>query len=237
MKKILSIVIILFVVLMVIAMIFQTAPFLFLPSDQEGTNQKSNPSTTIISSSQNNNLKTMAENNKKILMVVAFRDFKDEEYFIPKEILEKNGFLVETISDQKGTAISVDGQKIEIQKTPYEINPKDYAGVIFVGGPGMGERLDRIDFQDLAREFYGQGKLVSAICLAPALLAKADILNGKKATVWSSANDHTAIEILTENSAIYQEASVVRDGNLITADGPQSAEDFAQTIIDYLSNN
>ena len=55
MKKILSIVIILFVVLMVIAMIFQTAPFLFLPSDQEGTNQKSNPSTTIISSSQNNN--------------------------------------------------------------------------------------------------------------------------------------------------------------------------------------
>jgi protease I len=237
MKKILSIVVILFVVFMVIAMIFQTAPFLFLPSEQEDTNQESNSSTTIVSSNQNNNFKNMAENNKKILMVVAFRDFKDEEYFIPKKILEKNGFFVEAISDQKGTAMSVDGQKIEIQKTPYEINPKDYAGVIFVGGPGMGERLDNVDFQDLAREFYGQGKLVSAICLAPALLAKTGILNGKKATVWSSEVDKSALEILTENGAIYQEASVVRDGNLITADGPQSADDFAQTIIDYLSNN
>lgn len=237
MKKILSIVVILFVAFMVIAMIFQTAPFLFLPSEEKGANQESNPSTTIVFNNQNNNLKNMAENDKKILMVVAFRDFKDEEYFIPKEILEKNGFFVETISDQKGTAMSVGGQEVEISKTAEEVNVENYEAIVFVGGPGMGERLDRIDFQDLAREFYGQGKLVSAICLAPALLAKADILHGKKATVWSSSNDHTAIEILTENGAIYQEASVVRDGNLITADGPQSAEDFAQTIIDYLSNN
>ena len=105
--------------------------------------------------------------------------FKDEEYFIPKEILEKTNFFVETISDQKGTAMSVGGQEVEITNSR-RLNVENYEAIVFVGGPGMGERLDRIDFQDLAWEFYGQGKLVSAICLAPALLAKADILHGKK---------------------------------------------------------
>lgn len=38
-------------------------------------------------------------------MIIAFQDFRDAEYFIPKEILEKAGAKVTTVSTKLGTAI------------------------------------------------------------------------------------------------------------------------------------
>jgi protease I len=181
-------------------------------------------------SNSNLNKTTM---NKKILMVIAFKDFRDEEYFVPKEILEKNGFIIETTSNQKGLAIGADGGEVEISKTIKEIDIKDYEGVVFVGGPGMAKELDNLDFQKLAQEFFKENKLVSAICIAPALLAKAKVLEGKNATVWSSPLDKSPIKILKDNRANYVEQKVVRDGNLITANGPAAAEEFGNEIVNY----
>ena len=173
--------------------------------------------------------------NKKILMVVAFKDFRDEEYFVPKEILEKNGFTVETTSSQIGLAVGVEGGEVEITKTAKEIETKDYEGVIFIGGPGMTKELDNLDFQKLAQDFYQENKLVSAICIAPALLAKAKILENKRATIWSSPLDKSAIKILKENNAIYVDQPVVLDGKIITANGPLAAQEFGQAIVNFLS--
>jgi len=173
--------------------------------------------------------------NKKILMVVAFKDFRDEEYFVPKEILEKNGFTVETTSSQIGLAVGVEGGEVEITKTAKEIETKDYEGVIFIGGPGMTKELDNLDFQKLAQDFYQENKLVSAICIAPALLAKAKLLENKRATIWSSPLDKSAIKILKENNAIYVDQPVVLDGKIITANGPLAAQEFGQAIVNFLS--
>ena len=46
---------------------------------------------------------------KKIAMIIAFKDFRDAEYFVPKEIFEKAGAEVKTVSDKLGTAIGADG--------------------------------------------------------------------------------------------------------------------------------
>ena len=43
-----------------------------------------------------------AEFGKKVAMIIAFRDFRDAEYFVPKEILEKAG--VKVIFTQNGDA-------------------------------------------------------------------------------------------------------------------------------------
>ncbi len=184
--------------------------------------------------SQNNLISTKM--NKKILMVVAFKDFRDEEYFVPKEILEKNGFTVETISSQIGLAVGVEGGEVEITKTAKEIETKDYEGVIFIGGPGMTKELDNLDFQKLAQDFYQENKLVSAICIAPALLAKAKLLENKRATIWSTPLDKSAIKILKENNAIYVDQPVVLDGKIITANGPLAAQEFGQAIVNFFSS-
>ena len=42
-------------------------------------------------------------------MVISFRDFRDEELFVPMEILNKAGIETKVISNKKGLAIGADG--------------------------------------------------------------------------------------------------------------------------------
>ena len=77
-------------------------------------------------------------------------------------------------------------------------------------------------------------KILAAICIAPAILAKAGVLEGKNATVWSSVLDKGPIKILEENGANYVEKDVVVDGNIITANGPQAASEFGRKIVEIL---
>jgi len=173
---------------------------------------------------------------KKILMVVAFKDFSDEEYFIPKEVLEKAGFSIDTTSTKKGIAIGSQGGEAIVHMGIDEINLENYDVVIFCGGSGMANELDNQIFHKLAKDFYENNKTVAAICVAPALLAKAGILENKKATVWSSVLDKSFIETLEENGAIYEDSLVVIDNKIITANGPDAAEEFAKAIKELLNN-
>lgn len=168
---------------------------------------------------------------KKILIIIAFSDFRDEEYFVPKEIFEKAGFEVITASPQKGTAIGSQGGEAEVDLTLSEVNINEYEAAVFVGGQGAHKHFDDKEFHRLAQDAIKSQKLLAAICIAPAILAKAGVLTGKKATVWSSVLDKSAVKILKENGAIYQSPSVVQDGNLITANGPAAATEFGQKIV------
>jgi protease I len=171
---------------------------------------------------------------KKILMVVAFKDFKDEEYFVTKEVLEKAGYLIETTSSQKGIALGTEGGEAIVTVLPKEINPQNYKAIVFVGGSGMEKELDNQEFQKLAQEFVKTDKIAAAICIAPALLAKAGVLTNKTATVWSSPLDKSAVQILKNNGAIYEDQSVVQDGKIITANGPDAAQEFGKAIVSLL---
>jgi len=174
---------------------------------------------------------------KKILMVVAFKDFKDEEYFVTKEVLEKADYLIETTSSQKGMALGTEGNEAVIILLPNEVNPQNYEGIVFVGGSGMRKELDNQEFQKLAQEFVKNDKIVAAICVAPGLLAKAGVLNNLKATVWSSVLDKSQIKILEENGAIYENKSVVQDGKIVTANGSDAAQEFGEKIVETLLNH
>jgi len=182
----------------------------------------------------NNNLNINMEN--KILMVVAFKDFRDEEYFIPKEVLEREGFFIDTTSTQKGIAVGSQGGEAVIHVGIDEINSENYKAIIFCGGSGMAKELENQDFHKLIKDFYQNNKVVAAICISPALLAKAGILEGKKATVWSSSLDKSFIKILEENGAIYKDSPVVIDDKIVTANGPDAAEEFGKAIKKLLSN-
>jgi protease I len=173
-------------------------------------------------------------NDKKAAIIIAFRGFRDEEYFVPKEILEKAGFEIKTASNQKGTAIGADGGETEANFLVSEINSADFDAIIFIGGPGCLVSLDNENSYKVAQETVSQNKILAAICISPAILAKAGVLQGKKATVWSSIMDKSAIKILEENGAIYQDKSVAVDGKIITGNGPDAAEEFGKTIIKAL---
>lgn len=172
--------------------------------------------------------------SKKVAMIVAFRDFRDVEYFLPKKILEEAGLEVKTASNKIGIAIGADGGDTDVDLLISELDPADFDAIVFVGGPGCLKNLDNEDSYKIARETVSQNKVLGSICISPVILAKSGVLSGKKATVWSSVMDRSPIKILEENGAIYQDKEVVVDGKIITANGPDAAQKFAETIIEIL---
>ena len=213
-------------IIVIISMLFWSIPLsLFAPKKDIGN----------IKPSKDDLFQSMTK-NKKILMVVSFRNFQDEEYFIPKEILENLGFKIETASLQKGIALGIAGNAVDIDLAIEEVKIKEYEAIVFCGGSGMAEQLDNKTLQSLVLNFNKENKLIAAICVAPALLAKAGILQDKDATVWSSDFNQDYINLLQESGAIYKDQSVVVSEKIITANGPDAAEEFGQTIAQVLNN-
>jgi len=175
--------------------------------------------------------------NRKIAIIIAFRDFRDEEYFIPKQILSSAGAEVKTVSTSLGTAIGRDGGEVKVNILLDEFKPGDFNAILFIGGPGAAKYIDDPLAHHIAREAGETDRVLGAICVAPAILAKAGVLQGKQATVWSSLMDKSAVKILKEGRAKYLPDPVVVDGKIITANGPAAAREFAQAIIEALARD
>jgi protease I len=173
---------------------------------------------------------------KKIAMIIAFRDFRDAEYFIPKEIFEKAGAKITTVSTKLGTAIGADGGDTEINLLVENLNPADFDAIVFIGGPGCLQYLDNESSYKVVRETVEQNKVLGSICVSPVILAKAGVLKGKRATVWSSSMDRGPVKILKENGAIYEDKDVVQDGKIITGNGPEAAQEFAEKLVEVLTS-
>ena len=183
--------------------------------------------------------KTMSDltpNSKKILMVIAWRGFRDDEYFKPKRVFEENGFQVITASNQVGMAIGVNGGKAKVDISLDEINLNDYCAVVFSGGPKALDYLDSEKVYQIIQKAIQQEKVLGAICISPVILAKSGVLEKKRATVWSSPSYHRSIDILKEKGAIYLNQSVVRDGLIVTANGPAAAAEFGREIVQAVNN-
>jgi protease I len=163
--------------------------------------------------------------NKKIVMVIAPNNFRDEEYLEPREILENQGAQITVASLRTGESIGKNGARAKIDALVSDINPADFDAVIFVGGSGMVDLVSRPEMTQLAQRFYQAGKLTTAICIAPAILAYSGILAGKTATVWSGAKD-----ILKKAGAKYTGRAVEVGGKIITANGPAAAKEFGEAI-------
>lgn len=170
------------------------------------------------------------------LYVIAKNGFRDPEYFVPKNVLKNAGHSVITASNgEKGDlAHGVEGGVAEIDIAIRDAHAGDYDAVVFAGGPGALENLDNEASYRLAQETVNAGKLLGAICIAPVVLAHAGVLEGKKAVVWSSADDREGIKAITEKGAEYIDEPVVQDGAIITARNPRAAQEFGETLAEYL---
>ncbi|AIJ05819.1 intracellular protease, PfpI family [Methanocaldococcus bathoardescens] len=173
--------------------------------------------------------------NTKVLMVIAPKDFRDEELFEPMAVFESNGLKVDVVSTTKGEHVGMLGNKITTEKTIYDVNANEYDAIVIVGGIGSKEYLwNNTRLIELVKEFNSQNKVVSAICLSPVVLAKAGILKNKKATVYPAQE---AIEELKKEGAIYEDKGVVVDGNVITAKSPDYARLFGLEVLKAIEKN
>ncbi|HNY35782.1 MAG TPA: DJ-1/PfpI family protein [Candidatus Pacearchaeota archaeon] len=171
---------------------------------------------------------------KKAIIIVASKDFRDEEYFVTKEVLENNGISVKTACD-KNRAIGKFGGEAIADILINDLNVDDFDAIIFAGGQGAVKLLDNELTYTIIRRAVAIKKILAAICITPTILAKAGVLKGKKATVWSTDMDKTGIKIVQLNDGIYQRSSIVKDGNIITAENAEFAQEFGEAIAEELT--
>jgi len=174
---------------------------------------------------------------KKILMIIPPEKYRDEELDIPKEYFESHGFGVVIASTKKGECHSMFGKHIESNLSMKEVDVNDYAAICFVGGGGTPLVRSEKESTKIATEGVGAGKVMGAICWAPTILAKAGVLNGKKATVWHGHDPEygtTTDEVLEKFGAAVGSEGLVIDGRIVTADGPANAKGFAEAVVNLL---
>lgn len=101
--------------------------------------------------------------------------------------------------------------------------------IILPGGqPGTDNLNSDIRIKALLMDFNAAGKQIGAICAAPIILAASGLLNGTRVTSHPTCKDKLG-------NAIYEDKQIVSDGNIITAQGPGSALNFALEIVTNLS--
>jgi len=168
--------------------------------------------------------------SKKIAMVIAKEGFRKEELLVPKSILENAGFTISIVSSELGNAVGYPNETIiPIDLVFDEVSPQEFEAIIFVGGKGAEELFDDEQAHVVAKLFSKQGKLVAAICAASVILARAGLLEGKKATCFSLYQPD-----LERRKAIYTGTSVEQDDLVITASGPEAATEFGEKIRETL---
>jgi len=172
----------------------------------------------------------MPASGKKVLMVVAGRNFRDEEYEDPREILEEAGVQITVASLSLGECRGVYGMTVQPDLLLDDTNMSDYDGILFVGGSGSDEYFNNASAHSLVQEAFEAGKVVAAICIASQTLANAGIIKGKRVTAFSSVKDG-----LTAAGAIYTGKDTEIDGTIITASGPGAAKEFGRAIVQALS--
>lgn len=172
----------------------------------------------------------MEPSGKKILMIVAPTNFRDEEFEKPKVIFEQAQALVTVASKGVSEATGMLGAKAAVDKDISEVSAAEYDAVVFIGGSGASVYFNDPQAQALAKDAFSQGKVVGAICIAPSTLANAGILAGKRATCFFSESGN-----LRNKGATYTGEPVTVDGKIVTASGPEAAEAFGEKIIEILS--
>jgi protease I len=167
----------------------------------------------------------------KRVAIVATDGFEQLELTEPKRALEEAGAIVDVISINPGKIQGMNhmdqGDRIKVDKTIDEANPRDYDNLVLPGGVANADQL-RVDKKVVAfvKSFFDSGKPVAAICHAPWTLIEADAVRGRRMTSWPSLQTD-----LRNAGANWVDEEVVVDRGLITSRKPDDLPKFNEQMI------
>ena len=165
---------------------------------------------------------------KKVLIVIPHTQFRDEEFFEPKKVLEDEGAKVVVASTAVRTCCGMRGGVVQSEITIADAKADDYSAVVLCGGLSVPEFFwNDKKLQELVTAMAAGNKIVAAICLSTVVLAKAKLLAGREATVYFLPQ---AIEALKEAGATYVKETLIIHNNIILAEGPPDSQRFGQAI-------
>lgn len=168
---------------------------------------------------------------KKILMVIAPQNFRDEEFKEPHSLFLSEGANVVVASTDTNEAKGMLGMKVKPDKLIEDVTALDFDAIVLIGGSGSTILWDNEKLHELLRSAYENKKIIGAICLSPVTLVKAGILKGKSATCYETPD---VVQIFKENEVELTKKTVEVTEKIVTANGPPAAKDYAEKIVELL---
>ncbi|UCC58116.1 MAG: DJ-1/PfpI family protein [Candidatus Bathyarchaeum sp.] len=163
-------------------------------------------------------------------LVLLAPGFEEIETVAVIDVLRRSGITVTIAGLLPDMVEGAHGIKIIPDKAIEKVQMKDFDALVVPGGNPGYKNLRRDErVLEMIKDASDSGKLVAAICAAPAVLSDAGVLKNRKCTIYPG------MESEVENGGgEFLEDSVVVDGNLITSRGPATALHFALKIAERL---
>ena len=182
---------------------------------------------------------------KKVLLLCG--DFtEDYETMVPFQALGVLGYQVDAVCPDKkagetvATAVhdflgeqtytELRGHNFALTADFDKVDTADYCGLFITGGRAPEYIRLNARVLEIVREFFAAGKPVAAICHGPQTLISADVLRGRKATAYPGVRDD-----LKNAGALYEDAPVVVDRNIVTSRRPEDLPHFMREFVKLLN--
>jgi protease I len=169
--------------------------------------------------------------NKRILMVIAHENFRDEEFAEPHTLFTNAGAKVTVASTDTTEAQGMLGMKVKPDMLIEEANALDYEAIVLVGGSGSPALWGHEKLHEILKIAHQEKKIIGAICLAPVTLVKAKLVKGETLTCYRTPDVEA---IFKEHNVQLSDKAVEVLDNIVTANGPPAAAAYAEKIAQLL---
>lgn len=175
--------------------------------------------------------------NAKIL-ILATDGFEQSELEVPRETLKNVARLVHVAAPKSRKESKTIagwnkhdwGNTVEVDAELSEVSESFYDALVLPGGQMNPDTL-RQDPQamNLIKAFLASGKVVAAICHAPALLIEANAVRGRKMTSYPSIKTD-----MINAGADWVDETVAADQGIVTSRNPGDLNAFVAKIIEEI---
>lgn len=166
---------------------------------------------------------------KRVCVILA-DGFEEVEGITPVDYLRRVGIEVLTAGLAGRKATGSHGIVVETEEWLAEAKGDFDAVVVPGGGRGAAAIAASAEAAEFIKRHFAAGKLVAAICAAPALVlhGSCGILSGRRFTCYPGMEAQVT-------GATFVAERVVVDGNVITARAAACSGEFAYAIVNYLA--
>ena len=172
-------------------------------------------------------------NNRRSIGVLLFDEFELLDVFGPLEMygMLPGSFEICMVAENSGQIASRQGPK---SIADYDFNSKRQFDILLVpGGSGTRREVDNQVMLDWLQNQSMGAEYVTAVCTGSALLARAGILDGRKATTNKRAYDWATSQ--SDKVHWIKQARWVEDGKFFTSSGVSAGMDMSLGLIARLS--
>src|SRR5687767_7133623 len=174
----------------------------------------------------------MADNKRTQKVAILIENHvEDSEFQIPFKALKDAGAEVTVLGSRVNEKYTGKNMKVSVEAdaTTTDARAEEFDAVVIPGGAAPDKMRTNMKTVRFVQEAVRQGKLVAAICHGPQVLIEGDLLRGRRATGFRAIRKD-----MQNAGANYEDAALVRDGNLFTSRRPGDTPVLTAAILRHL---